>query len=113
MTTNGEREFSPAFRRRCLELEIKFPSPESLAKIIKRQIKIEEEIEIEETEKGTYTSPNKKLDDLLKELQSGDKAISDTAIDQVLNAFYFMRQEFKSDEDTLKAICHPLTQPVS
>lgn len=34
MTSNGEREFPAAFRRRCLELHVRPPDPERLAAII-------------------------------------------------------------------------------
>jgi MoxR-like ATPase len=34
MTSNGEREFPAAFRRRCLELHVKQPNLERLAKIV-------------------------------------------------------------------------------
>ncbi|WNG53411.1 AAA domain-containing protein [Archangium gephyra] len=35
MTSNGEREFPPAFLRRCLQLEFKEPGPEQLQEIIR------------------------------------------------------------------------------
>lgn len=34
MTSNGERDFPPAFLRRCLQLEIKKPSPSELREIV-------------------------------------------------------------------------------
>ncbi|MGH3878135.1 MAG: AAA family ATPase [Actinophytocola sp.] len=34
MTSNGEREFPPAFLRRCLQLEIQDPNPEQLAAMV-------------------------------------------------------------------------------
>jgi len=36
MTSNGEREFPPAFQRRCLHLEIGLPAEEKLQRIIER-----------------------------------------------------------------------------
>lgn len=37
LTTNGERDFSPAFRRRCIEITIKTPDKEKLERIIHSQ----------------------------------------------------------------------------
>ena len=34
LTSNGEREFPPAFMRRCLRLDLPMPSPEQLAGIV-------------------------------------------------------------------------------
>jgi MoxR-like ATPase len=34
LTSNGEREFPPAFMRRCLRLDLQVPSPEQLADIV-------------------------------------------------------------------------------
>jgi MoxR-like ATPase len=38
LTSNGEREFPPAFLRRCLRLELRVPSPEQLAGIVARHL---------------------------------------------------------------------------
>ena len=37
ITSNGEREFPPAFLRRCLQLEMRAPTPEQLASIVAAQ----------------------------------------------------------------------------
>jgi MoxR-like ATPase len=39
LTSNGEREFPPAFRRRCLHLDIKPPDEEDLVKIVNAHFK--------------------------------------------------------------------------
>jgi MoxR-like ATPase len=38
MTSNGEREFPPAFRRRCLELTIQPPDGDALRRIVEAQL---------------------------------------------------------------------------
>ncbi|MER9702224.1 MoxR family ATPase [Mesorhizobium sp. M0146] len=38
LTSNGEREFPPAFLRRCLRLTLPEPSPEKLAAIVRAQL---------------------------------------------------------------------------
>lgn len=43
LTSNGEKEFPPAFLRRCLQHEIKLPDDKKLLKIIKNRFKITDE----------------------------------------------------------------------
>lgn len=38
ITSNGEREFPEAFRRRCVPLDLKFPAPEILKQIVAQQL---------------------------------------------------------------------------
>ncbi|PKW18600.1 dynein-related subfamily AAA family protein [Saccharopolyspora spinosa] len=38
LTSNGEREFPPAFLRRCLQLDLHEPDPEQLAKIVEAHL---------------------------------------------------------------------------
>ena len=38
MTSNREREFPPAFLRRCIQLELREPTPEALADIVKAHL---------------------------------------------------------------------------
>ena len=38
MTSNGEREFPPAFLRRCLQLKLEQPTPEELVKIVRARL---------------------------------------------------------------------------
>lgn len=74
LTSNGEREFPPAFLRRCLRLEMQFPSPEKLAKIIEAHLGAHM-LEQEQTQQL--------IADFLKLRTDGD-----LATDQLLNAIY-------------------------
>lgn len=73
MTSNGDRDFSPAFKRRCLHIELHTPQKEELIKIVKSNL----EIDIDEN-------------DTLLELfiDKRTKADDNIATDQLLNAIY-------------------------
>ncbi len=78
MTSNGEREFPPAFLRRCLQLEMQLPDRDKLARIVHghlhQHIRPEHEAKI-----GLL------IDAFVK--QRGDKQ-GELAADQLLNAIY-------------------------
>ena len=73
MTSNGERDFPPAFKRRCLHIELHTPKKEELIKIVKSNL----EIDLEDN-------------DALLELfiSKRDDANDNIATDQLLNAVY-------------------------
>jgi MoxR-like ATPase len=72
LTSNGEREFPPAFLRRCLRLDLPVPSPEQLAGIV-----------------TSHLGANLAADgqDLLEEFVAR-RGEGDLAADQLLNAVY-------------------------
>jgi MoxR-like ATPase len=72
ITSNGEREFAPAFLRRCLRLDIKPPDREKLASIVAAQLGDE-----------ALTSSQELIDEFLRRRDHGD-----LAADQLLNAVY-------------------------
>lgn len=76
MTSNGDRDFPPAFLRRCLQLAIPMPSLEKLETIIKAHL-------------GENTMQDPDVGRLLNifDSQRNEKA-SLLAIDQLLNAIY-------------------------
>ena len=74
LTSNGERDFPPAFLRRCLRLDMQYPNPERLAKIVEAHL-------------GTDVLAQEDTKKLIKDfLDRRDKA--DLATDQLLNAVY-------------------------
>lgn len=73
LTSNGEREFPLAFRRRCIALEIQPPSRERLAAIIEARLGPE----------VSAASTDALLDTFIERQQHGD-----LATDQLLNAIY-------------------------
>lgn len=76
MTSNGEREFPPAFLRRCLRLDIKPHSPEVLAQIVREHLALTPD---HQTAVG-------ELIDRFVELRDAQK--KELATDQLLNAVY-------------------------
>ena len=80
MTSNGEREFPPAFLRRCLRLEVKPHPPEVLAQIVEDRL-----------------APDPDAQALVKSLiddfvNRRDKENLELSADQLLNALYLALQ---------------------
>ncbi|MCP4697219.1 MAG: AAA family ATPase [Gammaproteobacteria bacterium] len=76
MTSNGEREFPPAFLRRCLQLEMLAPDVKKLIQIVKSHLKLE----------AKHEQQVKRL--LGEFLKRRDNEKRDLATDQLLNAIY-------------------------
>ena len=89
MTSNGERDFPPAFYRRCLRIEMPTPTLEDLKEIVKahlRQENIDEE-----------------FGKLIEEFaEQSDTQVGGLATDQILNTEYLMKRN--ADVDTLKRL---------
>jgi MoxR-like ATPase len=87
MTSNGEREFPPAFLRRCLRLDVKYPDEARLTEIVKAHL-------------GPLSTQAEQLIKDFLNLQKKD----DLATDQLLNAIYFTTQAkiTLGDKETLK-----------
>jgi len=78
MTSNGERDFPPAFLRRCLRVDMPQPKEEVLKAIVKAQL----DAEISE-------QSQKLINDFKESLDNGDNL----AIDQLLNIVYLVTNE--------------------
>ncbi|WP_406864192.1 MoxR family ATPase [Streptomyces sp. HUAS MG47] len=74
LTSNGERDFPPAFLRRCVRLHLEPPGPEKLARIILRRL----EVDVTEPGNAAYLELMQEFID-----RSAD---GDLATDQLLNA---------------------------
>ncbi|MEC4815736.1 MAG: MoxR family ATPase [Scytonema sp. PMC 1069.18] len=87
LTSNGEREFPPAFLRRCLRLDLPEPTPEALAAIVKAHL-------------GDSIIEKAKpiIERFLKRREEGD-----LATDQLLNAIYLLTRS----TDKLDNAIHP------
>jgi MoxR-like ATPase len=90
MTSNGEREFPPAFLRRCLRLEMSQPNPEELRDIVLARLKVDAE------ERDDIKTLIKTFCDL-RDGNSGDLHKRDLAIDQLLNAVYLVMNDVTLD----------------
>lgn len=95
MTSNGEREFPPAFYRRCLRVRMPNPTPESLLPIVRSHF--------EAADSNGWTENEDNLTQLIEEfLDRGNKA--DRATDQLLNAIYLMTRKESPSEDEMKRL---------
>jgi MoxR-like ATPase len=89
MTSNGEREFPPAFLRRCLQLEMQLPDKDKLTEIVKSHF---------------GENYNDKVNALIQEfLEKRDNKNADLATDQLLNAVHLTLKniELPRDKDQL------------
>lgn len=99
MTSNGERDFPPAFYRRCLRLNMPSPTSESLKKIVESHFVSEgQALDNEQTNKP-WSEVETQLEKVISDfLGMGPKA--DRATDQLLNAVYVRtRKENFSDAE--------------
>ena len=81
MTSNGEREFPPAFLRRCLRLDLKPPNPEKLAIIVRQRLDL-----------GKDLPPV--VQSLIDEfIDLRDTQGRELATDQLLNAVYMVMED--------------------
>jgi MoxR-like ATPase len=79
MTSNGERDFPPAFLRRCLRVNMPQPEEEALKAIVKAQLDKEEVLE----------QSQELIQYFIESLDKGDNL----AIDQLLNIVYLVTNE--------------------
>lgn len=87
MTSNGERDFPPAFYRRCLRVQMPDPSQAELTEIVKAHL-------------GSDTKDVEALiAEFWKESEQKEKGL---ATDQLLNTVYLLRQG--ADEAALKKL---------
>ena len=89
MTSNGEREFPPAFLRRCLQLEMLLPNEHKLAKIVTSHLSHEPQYQAQ-------------IEELIAEFIKRREQ-EDLATDQLLNAIYLALKDIEPlrDKDEL------------
>jgi MoxR-like ATPase len=93
MTSNGERDFPPAFLRRCLQVTMPKPKKDDLIKIVKAHLG---EVVTQEIEKL--------VEDFAE--HANTQVLQETATNQLLHAV-FLRIEHKVDRDDLFKILLP------
>jgi MoxR-like ATPase len=95
MTSNGERDFPPAFYRRCLRVKMPNPTPESLLPIVRSHF--------DNADQSGWTKTQKNLTTLIEAfLDKGNKA--DRATDQLLNAIYLMSRDDSPTEAEMERL---------
>ncbi|MFE5406986.1 AAA family ATPase [Streptomyces sp. NPDC056580] len=101
LTSNGEREFPPAFLRRCVRLHLEPPGPKKLARIVRRRLGVDA------GEHGKYHSL---LQDFIDRRMDGD-----LATDQLLNAIQLrLSRAWTDDADRVRfldTVMQQLTGP--
>lgn len=99
MTSNEEREFPPAFLRRCLRLDIGDPDADKLTKIVEAHLG---------PEMAEDPRTKQLIDKFIKQQKSGEVV----ATDQLLNAIYMIERGVSVDgENRLsKALLQKLTK---
>jgi len=99
ITSNGEREFPPAFLRRCISVSIEPPGEEQLARIVEAHLGEE-----------VLRSSRGIIQRFLEQRNKGD-----LATDQLLNAIYLAasgsRPPEEDRDDLVKRVLRPLDTP--
>ncbi|MGI8329938.1 AAA family ATPase [Actinomadura scrupuli] len=96
ITSNGEREFPPAFLRRCVRLEIQPPSPEQLADIVEAHLGDD-----------ARAASAELIRQFLSRRDHGD-----LATDQLLNAVYLCTSGSRPPETTLQELIKAVLRPL-
>jgi MoxR-like ATPase len=97
ITSNGEREFAPAFRRRCLQVDLKQPSKERLAAIIAAHIGPD-----------ALAQSTTLIEEFVK---LGDRG--NMATDQLLNALFLVTSGEQPPDEIRKKLPEALLRPLS
>ncbi|MCW5319159.1 AAA family ATPase [Nostoc sp. KVJ3] len=84
LTSNGERDFPPAFLRRCLRINIKDPNETALTEIVKSHLGDE-----------VLEKAKPLIEQFINKRNQGK---GDLATDQLLNAVYLINQKLNFDE---------------
>jgi len=98
MTSNGEREFPPAFLRRCLQLEMNLPDADKLARIVKSHLSYAPKFESQ-------------VEELIAEFIKRREQ-QDITTDQLLNAIYLVLKDIdplRDKDDLLNALWKSLS----
>lgn len=95
LTSNGERDFPPAFLRRCLQLEIPQPDVKKLANIVEAHFQSKPEI---------LDQANKIIEEFVKRRDRGQNL----ATDQLLNVIFMLTGNQIDEQKLLKHLLQPL-----
>jgi MoxR-like ATPase len=104
LTSNGERDFPPAFLRRCLRLNMRDPDREQLERIIQAHLK---DCDLSASQ----------VDELITSfLQRRDRSREQLATDQLLNALFMIVREREwvgsEKENLIDRLLAPLDRPL-
>jgi MoxR-like ATPase len=95
MTSNGERDFPPAFNRRCLRITMPDPTKASLIPVVQSHF--------DKVDESGWSKTDENLNDLIDEfLGKGTQA--DRATDQLLNAIYLLTRSERPTDQEMKRL---------
>ncbi len=86
LTSNGERDFPPAFLRRCLQLEMQPPDVAKITRIVKARL---------ELDRDDLAAVQGLIADFMERREEGDQEL---ATDQLLNAVYLALKQTDPEE---------------
>lgn len=93
MTSNGEKDFPPAFKRRCIRITMPDPSETQLQEIVKAHFGLDNK---------EFENPESKISELITEFcQDID---SQRATDQLLNTIYLLTRDVSSQGADINSI---------
>lgn len=109
LTSNAEREFSPAFLRRCLRLRIQNPDKTKLARILESHIPMDANLSAEQKSQLLATR------DEIIELFLQRRSEGEMATDQLMNAVFMASGRLAVQESAKerKELIARLLQPLS
>jgi len=87
MTSNGERDFPPAFFRRCLRVQMPDPTEDALQEIVKIQLGQE-----------LFDKSQTEITNLIEQFSKG----GNRATDQLLNTVYLLTQGISVSEEEIQ-----------
>ena len=100
MTSNGERDFPPAFLRRCLQLEMPEPTIEELAEIV------ESHFDNLESDTDTLNIAKEFIEKFVRAREGG----KNLATDQLLNVIFMLTKKKSPSEQDKKNLLECLLQ---
>lgn len=109
MTSNGERDFPPAFLRRCLRLKMPDPSQNkaALEQIVEAHLK-------KGKDEKRWATLQDEISGLVNNfIKKGEAETEDIATDQLLNVVYVLTREIKPDSDEREALQELLLKGLS
>jgi len=108
LTSNGERDFPPAFLRRCLRLNMGDPNPERLKAIVEAHLGQD----LADGKKAEVKKKRDEVDKLIKQFCDRSKT-GDLATDQLLNAIYFVTRDRTPGGETKEALIKKMMKYLS
>ena len=95
MTSNGERDFPPAFNRRCLRVTMPDPTKESLIPVVQSHF--------DQADESGWSKTDSNLNGLIDDFLSKGKP-ADRATDQLLNAIYLLTRSERPTDLEMKRL---------